>query len=246
MFFEILCIVFCSQSRIRNHQNNHSIPYSMSIEINNKELRLMKAHLSPNYKSKTVLSNSAFEYVDLWLRSQPGTKYQEASFYWKQAHNFYDASFVLPIEAKPLTSYYSCMNAAKALLVIRGINVDSISHGVASARLSTSGNISNDYIIYKGAGVLNELSRFYGEDVNKVDYCVKDLLYNIACVHRTFTITNKPFPELFIPVSHIVFDVTNDGHHKSYARFMIDPAYANGHVFRLTCNLPWLTTCSLV
>lgn len=95
-----------------------------------------------------------------------------------------------------------------------------------------SGNISNDYIIYKGAGVLNELSRLYGEDVNKVDYCVKDLLYNIACVHRTFTITNKPFPELFIPVSHIVFDVTNDGHHKSYARFMIDPAYANGHVFR--------------
>lgn len=52
----------------------------MPIEINNKELRLMKAHVSANYKSKTVLSNSAFDYVDLWLKSQPGDKYREAGF----------------------------------------------------------------------------------------------------------------------------------------------------------------------
>lgn len=61
------------------------------------------------------------------------------------------------------------MNAAKALLCINGINVTNISHGITQSRYtqSTSNSLDKAEVIFLGSGVLNELSRYLGEDVNK-------------------------------------------------------------------------------
>lgn len=188
----------------------------------------MKAHINPDFNCRTVLSNSTYEYVELWLRNQKGTRYQEALFYWNQSKHFYNASVELPVDAKPLTSYYSIMNAAKALLVIQGINVIGIGHGVSSSRQDITGNIRKDKIIYGATGVLNNLSRILEEPVDKHEYTVYDLLYNLPCVHRTFTITNRDATELFIPIEDISFALTNIqdvARREAYIRFHVDIAY---------------------
>ena len=101
-----------------------------SLEINSKEIHLMKSVTSADYSGKTVLTNSSWEYVELWLKRQSSEKSKRALFYWSQAKNFYIASENLPIESRPLTSYYCCMNATKALLAIKGpdsIDFDNLS-----------------------------------------------------------------------------------------------------------------------
>lgn len=72
------------------------------LEINSKRLSLMKSVTGANYDAKTVLTNSVWEYVELWLRRQNGDKAKEALFYWNQAQSFYDASECLPIELSAL------------------------------------------------------------------------------------------------------------------------------------------------
>ena len=79
-------------------------------------------------------------------------------------------------------------------------------------------------MIFLGSGVLNELSRYLGEDVNKKTYNIKDLLYNIPCIHRTYSITYSGTPELFIPISNIRF-VREDTTSKGWIEFSIDSRY---------------------
>lgn len=191
----------------------------------------MKAYLTPNYKQRTILTNSVFDFVELWLTSRKDKK-TDALFYWRQAKNFYIATENLNIEAKPLTAYYCCLNAAKALLDIHNVGLTNISHGVSSARGTTQGNILKDKVTYTGSGVLFELSRILGDPTAKTDYLLKDLFYNVPCIHRTFTVTFTDCAELFIPVSDIVYELMNDGSRKVYARFRVDDKYANGHVKR--------------
>lgn len=198
------------------------------LKIGNRPIKLMKAHSNPDFKCRTVLSNSTYEYVELWLRNQKGPKFQEALFYWKQSRHFYRASLDLPIDAKPLTSYYSIMNAAKALLVIQGISVINIGHGVSSSRQYITGNIRKDKITFGATGVLCGLSRILEEAVDKRDYTVYDLLYNLPCVHRTFTITNRDATELFVPINNISFALTNNvdvTRREVYIRFGVDNSY---------------------
>ena len=115
------------------------------LEINSKRITIMKSVTGADYDSKTVLTNSAWEYVELWLRRQKGDRTRKALFFWQQAHYFFDASNVLPVESRPLTSYYCCLNAAKALLAINGsqsIDFDNMSHGISSdMRKSKNKNI---------------------------------------------------------------------------------------------------------
>lgn len=72
-----------------------------SLEINSKEIHLMKPVTSADYSGKTVLTNSSWEYVELWLKRQSSEKSKRALFYWSQAKNFYIASENLPIESLP-------------------------------------------------------------------------------------------------------------------------------------------------
>ncbi len=207
-----------------------------SIIINSKEISLLKPITYADYESKTILTDSSWEYVELWLKRQKDVKSQEALFFWQQAKHFFHASECLPQNSKPLTSYYCCMNAAKALLCINGINVTNISHGITQSRYtqSTSNSLDKAEVIFLGSGVLNELSRYLGEDVNKKTYNIKDLLYNIPCIHRTYSITYSGTPELFIPISNIRF-VREDTTSKGWIEFSIDSRYANGNALK---NLP--------
>ena len=192
----------------------------------------MKPLTCADYTSKTVLTNSAWDYVQLWLRRQKGAEGKHASFYWSQAYNFYVASNDLPYTSKPLTSYYCCMNATKALLCLNGINLDNISHGISSDRsmLATSNSLEAISVVFNGGGVLCELSKHLGESCTKEHYTIYDLLYNIPCVHRAFSITYV-CPELFIPVSDVRF-VANCENKKAWIRFKVDDRYANGNSLR--------------
>ena len=182
-----------------------------------------------------MLTNSAWEYVELWLRRQNGDRAKEALFFWQQAHYFFNASECLPIESRPLTSYYCCMNAAKALLAINGdseINFDNIVHGITSDRRQwNNNNINSAEVIFTGSGVLFELSKYFGEELGqKTRYSVYDLLYNTPCVHRAFSITYG-CTELFIPIRDIGFIIDLNSK-KGWVQFQVDGRYANGNSLR--------------
>ena len=190
----------------------------------------MKAATGADYSAKTVLTNSAWEYVELWLRRQQGEKAREALFFWQQARCFFEASECLPIESRPLTSYYCCLNAAKALLAINGraeINFNNISHGITSDRKQwINKSIVSAEVIFTGSGVLFELSKYFGEEAGKKPYTIYDLLYNIPCIHRAFSVTFG-CAELFIPIRQTEFIIDTDIK-KGWLQFQIDDRYANG------------------
>ena len=201
------------------------------IEINSKVIHLMKPVTGALYDSKTVLTKSSWEFVELWLRRQSDPRAKEALIFWGQSHNFYNASECLPIESRPLTAYYCCLNATKALLAIKGpvgLSLDNIYHGISSKDPNwISNNIEDANVRFQGQGVLYELSKYLSESASPQRYKVLDLLYNIPCIHRAFSITYK-FPELFIPIRDVNFVVDN-GLKKGWVQFQIDERYANGN-----------------
>lgn len=204
-----------------------------NIVVNSKEISLLKPITSADYESKTILTDSAWEYVELWLKRQKDEKSQNALFFWQQAKHFFQASECLPQNSKPLTSYYCCLNATKALLCISGVDVTNISHGITQDRFTQNGgnSLEKAEVIFLGAGALNELSRYLGESVEKKTYNIKDLLYNIPCIHRTYSITYSGTPELFIPIRDIKF-VREDTTSKAWIQFSVDSRYANGNALR--------------
>lgn len=161
------------------------------IIVNSKEISLLKPLTFADYESKTILTDSAWEYVELWLKRQKDIKSQEALFFWQQAKHFYHASECLPQNSKPLTSYYCCLNATKALLCINGVNVTNISHGITQNRYgqSTSNSLDKAEVIFLGSGVLNELSRYLGEDANK-----KHIISRICYIISLVFIEHTPLP----------------------------------------------------
>jgi len=203
----------------------------MSLKLNSSVVRLMKAYTQPQYNSKTVLTSSVFDFVELWLLRQSKEKSNSARDFWKQARNFFEATQLLHYESKPLTAYYCCMNAAKALVSYRNQDtLKNISHGVSSDR-RTDNDFIHKEIIYQGSGVLCELSNILGDSKQKETYKIKDLLYNIPCIHRTYSITFTNDAELFIPISDITFEQVV-GKDEYFIRFLLDAEYTNGNVLR--------------
>lgn len=197
------------------------------ICISNKPCCLMKAINSAKYGTKTVLTDSSWEYVSLFLKRQSTSGSSDALFYWKQAHSFYLASTTLPDDAKPLTSYYCILNAAKALLRFKGVQDEHLNHHGISTVRNDSGktNLKEAYTSVKGNGVLSQLLSYYNCQLQPGRYSIFSLLYNIPCVHRAFSITfNKP--EIFIPINNPVF-VRMEGDKKSWLCFEITGRYAN-------------------
>lgn len=204
-----------------------------AITINSKEISLLKPITAADYKSKTILTDSAWEYVELWFKRQKDEQSKNALFYWQQAKHFFLASEKLPQNSKPLTSYYCCLNATKALLCVNGINVTNISHGITQARHEQvqSNSLDKAEVIFLGSGVLNELSRYLGENVDKQTHNIKDLLYNIPCVHRSFAITYTGTTELFVPIRNLKF-IREDTTSKAWVQFDLDARYANASILR--------------
>ena len=203
------------------------------ITLSAKEVTLMKPITNANYKSKTVLTDSAWEYVELWFKRSTQSQAKEALFYWQQAKHFFLASENLPQNSKPLTSYYCCLNAAKALLCINGISVSNISHGITQDRhnQTISKSLEQAEVIFLGQGVLFELSKYFNEEACKQTLNIKDLLYNIPCIHRTFTITYPNHSELFIPINNIKF-IREDSTQKAWIQFDIDSGFQNSKILK--------------
>ncbi len=202
------------------------------ICVKNKPCELMKTIEKPKYGSKTILTDSCWEYVALFLKRQSIAGASDALFYWEQAHSFYRASKTLPDSACPLTSYYCILNATKALLRYKGVEDTKLkSHGISSVRNeSEKTNIKEAYTAVKGAGVLPELARYYSFDIAAGQYSMAQLLYNIPCVHRAYCITFSK-PEIFIPVARPVF-VKKDNSREAWIKFEVHGRYANTNTLK--------------
>ncbi|NBK94387.1 hypothetical protein D5278_21035 [bacterium 1XD21-13] len=61
-------------------------------------------------------------------------------------------------------------------------------------------------------------------------YSVYDLMYNIPCIHRAFSLTYG-CAELFIPIRNIKFMIDTDIR-KGWVQFQVDDRYANGNSLR--------------
>lgn len=89
-----------------------------------------------------------------------------------------------------------------------------------------SNNIKDARTLFGGSGVLYELSKSLGEAAQKKEYPIYDLLCNIPCIHRTFSITYQ-CTELFIPIRDVQYMIDTDLK-KGWVQFRIDERYANG------------------
>ena len=203
-------------------------PKVIQIKDRTKRLHITKPITKMDYTVKTILTNSSWEYVDLWLQRK---NQRMALMYWKQAKSFYDASMLLPIESRPLTAYYCCMNAAKALLSVNSVSVNNIRHGVGSEIKDWNSNNTKDAIVkFYNSGILHELSLYFRETPS-AEYSIYDLLYNTPCIHRAFIVTFRTPTELFIPIrdtSYYVNTETND----AWIQFLVDPEYNDSKILK--------------
>jgi hypothetical protein len=167
------------------------------LTIKGSTVRVHAAVGAPDFVERFVLSADPWDYVTLWLRRAESKK---ALFYWEQARQFYDATEVLSEIANPLTSYYCCLNASKALLTHRGRSFGE-AHGVSGKTLKGKTALVHEEIQFHSSGVFPELARYFGDTVaaNEThDLC--SMLYNMPFIHRAFTLTFKSSAELFIPL----------------------------------------------
>lgn len=170
-----------------------------SIKIKGKAITLQKAVISPNLGSKNVLTNSRWEFVELFLKRE---KQPEALFYWNQAKQFNNAAIDLSIHASPLLHYYSFMNAAKALLSSKSIIFNPY-HGVKANTLSTRRKISlsSEGIKIQTAGVLPSLSQYFNETESSTQHTLQQIFFNLPYIHRTYCLSYPSQTDAFIPLT---------------------------------------------
>src|SRR3989338_100712 len=179
----------------------------LTLRINGRDVKPHKAAVSPNLGARTVLTNSHWEYVSLWLRR---AKKPSALFYWEQAHSFFTASQGMPVESAPLLLYYTFMNATKALLSAKGVAFDE-HHGVRAHNMrgpSSKIALSNEGVRIMQKGIAPALSQYLGELEASPNHSLEELFFNLPCIHRTFCLTYKNQPDLFVPMTdcEIKFD----------------------------------------
>ncbi|MGE5604724.1 MAG: YaaC family protein, partial [Bacteroidota bacterium] len=197
------------------------------IIFKNRELTLHKAINNPCFESKTVLTDSCWRYVEMWLRRKNAEK---ALFYWKQAEQFFKASTLLPLESSPLTTYYCFLNATKALLFEKGVLFNDKRHGISGGR--NPGNkvtLIGEQVTFQMDGVLPGLCKYLGEPViAKISYRLKNILYNLPYIHRAYCLTFTSDDELFFPISKPRF-VKNQRSHDAWFEAILDSKYSNQH-----------------
>lgn len=197
------------------------------IKHKNKSVEIKKPKIAPALSSKTVLTDSTWEYVEIYLRSEKQT---DALFYWEQARNFYEATKNLSLVSRPLTAYYCFLNATKTLLEVRNIGYD-LAHGVSGKRTDGHINIINEIVKYQPAGVVSALGVYLGENVpaNGEEFNLKNIFYNLPYIHRAFSLTYGNSPELFVPIisPRFVWDKTRK---KAWFEMKLEPEHSNKRV----------------
>lgn len=181
-----------------------------SVQINGRDLSPHKATTRPDLGARTVLTNSHWEYVALWLRRERKTS---ALFYWQQAQIFSQAAQGMPVNSAPLLLYYSFLNGVKALLSAKGVPFEE-GHGVRGHNMrgpSSKITLSNEGVRLLDWGIARALSKYLSEAEGDSIHSLEELLFNIPCIHRTYCLTYKSQKDLFIPLTNnrIEFDATS-------------------------------------
>jgi YaaC-like Protein len=170
------------------------------VRLNGRSFQPHKAIVRPLLGTRTVLTNSPWAFVSLWLKRESK---EEALFFWDQARQFYTGAAGMTLESSPLLLYYSFMNATKALLVAKGIAFSPM-HGISEGARRTPNNriaLSNEKVLIKLNGILPALSSYLGETESQRTHSLKDLFFNLPFVHRTYCLTYKNQAEMFIPLT---------------------------------------------
>jgi hypothetical protein len=196
------------------------------IKHNSKGIRLHKAIVSPDFDDKTVLVRNHWDYVEMWLQKE-GQK--ESLMYWRQAENFYKASLAVPEIASPLTIYYCFLNATKALLTVKGKTFAEM-HGATGKIQQGDTNLKNEIITFHRNGILASLCSYFGETCNGEQYSLKNLLYNLPFIHRSFNLTFPTgYPEIFIPLVDPHF-VIKDASNQAWLCAELPNNYGSQHI----------------
>lgn len=195
-----------------------------AIKYKNKIVEIRKPKKTPDLSSKTVLTDSTWQYVEIYLRSKDQS---DALFYWEQARNFYEATKSLSLISKPLTAYYCFLNATKALLEVKNIGYD-LAHGVSGKSEDGRVNIINESVRFQPAGVVSALGVYLGEIVpaGGEKHNLKDIFYNIPYIHRAFNLTYSNMAELFIPIISPRF-VHDKARGKAWFEITLEPEHSN-------------------
>jgi len=178
------------------------------IIINSRKVGPHKAYVGPKFNEKTILVESHFEFIEMWLQRNGNN---DSRIYWSQAKNFYNAALNTEVESKPLVAYYCMLNAAKSLLTLKGIPVSPY-HGLVGSPVANKAMLVNEKIEAKTNGVFVALSAYFGASLAGKNVNLKDVLYNIPYIHRAFTVTHPGMPDLFIPIHdpHFVRNMKSD------------------------------------
>jgi YaaC-like Protein len=175
-----------------------------SIKLKRREIRPHKAIVAPSLTSRTVLTNSPWTFVALWLQRNGKLN---ALFYWEQAQEFHKASVGLPLRSAPLLLYYCFMNAAKALLVSKGISFDE-RHGVSVHPKIVAGarrTFAGEGVRIHQQGILPTLSTYYGEAETSKIHTLQELFFNMVFIHRTYCLTYPSQKETFLPLANCAY-----------------------------------------
>lgn len=195
------------------------------LKIGAQEVTFRKASVQPDFRAPTVLVSDPWDYVEMWLK-RSGKK--DVLFYWQQARHFFSASTGLPKTASPLTSYYCFLNAAKALLLQKGITF-SEKHGVSGEPQGEKAVLANETVTFNQSGILAGLCNYFGEPAQNETYCLKDIFYNIPYIHRAYTLTFSSQPELFFPIERPCYVRKSSSSEAWFCAEIINTKFKNQH-----------------
>ncbi len=199
------------------------------LNISGKPARLHGSLIDPDFKRSRVLCSDPWDFVALWLKREHE---RDALFYWEQAKHFYDASKLLPDLSSPLTSYYCFLNATKALLVSKNQSFTD-AHGLSGKSLSARTSLENEELDFKGGGILPSLcSLLEDPSQNNKSFTLKDILWRMPFIHRSFCLTYTSATELFIPLNNACF-MKKDGSKEAWFHAEIPSRYVTAHLKRI-------------
>jgi hypothetical protein len=208
----------------------------VQLRLNGRPVKPHKCVVSPLLGTRTVLTNSPWGFVALWLKRE---RKNDALFFWNQAQEFHEASEGMSLASAPLLHYYCFMNATKALLVAKGITFDP-HHGVRASNLRKPGarkSLSNEGVCIGSRGILPALSSYLGEREPEKTHTMQEVFFNLPYVHRTYCLTYENQQDLFIPLLNGEF-VLDQATMQAYFRAELSNDFAHArYIKRLPASL---------
>ena len=203
------------------------------LKYHGRKVNLKKSIKNPDFKSRTVLVENPWNYVDLWLKRHVKDK-ESPRIFWQQARDFARAAEMLPLNSAPLPAYYSMLNAAKALLDAYCVVYKDI-HGVSGETSKGNRSLEKEIVKFKSSGVLAALCNHLNDMCHRTEYNLKELFYNLPYIHNAFCLTYTSIPELFIPLDNPRFIVEN-GTNKVWLIANLKGKWASKHTVKKLPN----------